>query len=279
MRVNCLRISVTDRCNQRCVYCRPQADCDFIERTEILRYEEIQRLVRLFAECGIDRVRLTGGEPLVRRDVVSLIAGLAGTHGIRDIALTTNGVLLEAMAADLKAAGLNRVNVSLDALHDETYDRITGLPAGANDCSPLPQVLRGIRRALAVGLQPVKINAVILRHINASEILALAALSLELPVIVRFIEYCPTNRRTEPADDYVPYAEIRRVVEQEFGPLVDTVLVPGNGPASYFRIDRGVTRDPSHEARATEHEARSTGSSASSPAAARSFVPRAAACD
>jgi cyclic pyranopterin phosphate synthase len=233
MAVNCLRISVTDRCNQRCVYCRSRADCDFIARTEILRGEEIQRLVQLFVECGVDRVRLTGGEPLVRRDVVALVAALAGTPGIREVALTTNGVLLEALAADLKRAGLDRVNVSLDALEARTYRAMTG---GGD----LPQVLRGIRRAVEVGLQPVKINAVILRHINAGQILALAALSLELPVIVRFIEYCPTSCRTEPADNYLPYPEIRAIVEKEFGRLHDTVLVPGNGPASYYRLGRSA---------------------------------------
>lgn len=229
MRVNCLRISVTDRCNQRCVYCRPRRDCDFIERAEILRYEEIERLVRLFVDCGVDRVRLTGGEPLVRRDVAALVVALAGTAGIDEVALTTNGILLEAMAADLKAAGLDRVNVSLDSLQAENYRRITG-------SDDLPQVLRGIHRALEVGLQPVKINAVILRHINAGQIPALAALSLDLPVIVRFIEYCPTSGRTEPAEDYLPCTEIRRAIEKKFGRLHDTVLVPGSGPASYFRL-------------------------------------------
>jgi len=229
MRVNCLRISVTDRCNQRCVYCRPREDCDFIDRAEILRYEEIERITRLFADCGIDSVRLTGGEPLVRRDVASLVTALARTQGIEQVALTTNGVLLESMAADLKAAGLARVNVSLDSLQAKNYRKITGR-------DDLSRVLRGIHRAIEVGLQPVKINAVILRRINISQILALAALSIDLPVMVRFIEYCPTNGGTEPADDYVPYSEVRRMVEEKFGRLVDTVIVPGNGPASYFKI-------------------------------------------
>lgn len=229
MRVNCLRISVTDRCNQRCVYCRPSEDCDFVEREETLRYEEIQRLVRLFAACGIDRVRLTGGEPLIRRDVVALVAALAGTEGIHEVALTTNGLLLEPTAADLKAAGLSRVNVSLDSLQADSYRRITG-------CDDLPRVLRGIHRALEVGLRPVKINAVILRGINASQILALAALSIDLPVIVRFIEYCPTSSQTEPAEDYMPYTEVRSIIEREFGRLFDTIVVPGNGPASYAKI-------------------------------------------
>jgi len=233
MRVNCLRISVTDRCNQRCVYCRPREDCDFIERAEILRYEEIERIIRLFADCGIDSVRLTGGEPLVRRDVVSLVAALARTEGIEQVALTTNGVLLESMAADLKVAGLTRVNVSLDSLQAETYRKITGR-------DDLARVLRGIHRALAVGLQPVKINAVILRRINLSQILPLAALSIDLPVTVRFIEYCPTNGGTEPADDYVPYTEVRRMVEERFGCLSDAVIVPGNGPASYFKINHAA---------------------------------------
>jgi cyclic pyranopterin phosphate synthase len=229
MRVNYLRISVTDRCNLRCVYCRPRHDCDFIERAEILSYEEIHRLVRLFVDCGVDRVRLTGGEPLVRRGVASLVARVARTRGISEVALTTNGVLLASMAEELKAAGLDRVNVSLDSLAAENYRRITG-----SDC--LPQVLRGIHRAAQAGLLPVKINAVILRRINAAQILALAGLSLDLPVAVRFIEYCPTGRDIEPADDYVPYTEVRAIIEREFGRLSDAVAGPGNGPAAYFKI-------------------------------------------
>jgi cyclic pyranopterin phosphate synthase len=215
------------------VYCRPRADCDFIERAEILRYEEIHRLARLFASCGIDRVRLTGGEPLVRRDVASLVAALAGTEGIQEVALTTNGILLESMAADLKAAGLDRINVSLDSLQAQSYSRITG----GDD---LPRVLRGIDRAIEVGLRPVKINAVILKGINASQILALAALSIDRPVVVRFIEYCPTSRRTEPAEEYMPYTEVRSIIESRFGRLLDTIVAAGNGPACYVKISHSA---------------------------------------
>ena len=229
MRVKCLRISVTDRCNLRCVYCRPPDDCDFINQNEILTFEEIHRIVRLFADCGIDRVRLTGGEPLVRRNVTSLIARLAAIKDIKELTLTTNGVWLRPMADKLKAAGLDRVNISIDSLEAENYKQITG-------CDVLSRVVDGIHKAIEVGLQPVKVNAVILRGINHSQIPALARMSIDLPVTVRFIEYCPTNKDTHPANDYMPYSEIRNVIERAFGPLSNAAIGRGSGPALYFKI-------------------------------------------
>ncbi|MBW7989922.1 MAG: GTP 3',8-cyclase MoaA [Planctomycetes bacterium] len=229
MSVKCLRISVTDRCNLRCVYCRPLHDCAFIKDKEILSLDEIHRVVRLFADCGIDRVRLTGGEPLLRKNVTSLVEKLAATKGIRELTLTTNGVLLKQMADELKAAGLNRVNISIDSLEANSYRQITGY-----DC--LSNVVGGIQKAIDVGLQPVKINAVILRGINHSQVVSLARMSIDLPVTVRFIEYCPTNKDTQPAEDYMPYGEIRRIIEGEFGALFDATIGHGNGPALYFKI-------------------------------------------
>ncbi len=231
MRVTCLRISVTDRCNLRCAYCRPRHDCGYIERREILRLEEIHRVVRLLAGCGVDRIRLTGGEPLVRKDITSLVARLAATPGIRELALTTNGAALHQMADELKAAGLDRVNVSIDSLEAENYRRITGYDF-------LSRALGGVHKALDVGLHPVRINAVILRGANYSQIPALARMSIDLPVTVRFIEYCPTSKGTPPAADYVPYDEIRRIIERTFGPLVDAAIGCGNGPALYFKIPK-----------------------------------------
>ncbi len=229
MLVKCLRISVTDKCNLRCVYCRPLKDCSFIEQKEILSFEEIHRIVRLFADCGIDRVRLTGGEPLLRKNITSLVKKLASAKGIRELTLTTNGVLLQQMADELKAAGLNRVNISIDSLEANNYRQVTGY-----DC--LSRVMGGIQKAIEVGLQPVKINAVILRGINHSQIVALAGMSIDLPVTVRFIEYCPTNKYTHPAEDYMPYSEIRRIIEGAFGPLSSASIRHGNGPAVYFKI-------------------------------------------
>lgn len=229
MGVNCLRISVTDRCNLRCVYCRPPQDCDFIEQEDVLKSDEIHRIVRLFADCGVDRVRLTGGEPLVRKDITSLIARLAATEGVRELTLTTNGVLLQQMAEELKAAGLDRINVSIDSLEASSYKQITGYDFSS-------KVVRGIEKAIEVGLQPVKINAVILRGINHSQVAALAGMSVDLPVTVRFIEYCPTSNDTQPAEEYMPYDEIRKIIENAFGPLSDAKINRGNGPALYFKI-------------------------------------------
>lgn len=229
MSVNCLRISVTDRCNLRCVYCRPRHDCDFIVREEVLTSDEIHRIVKLFANCGVDRVRLTGGEPLIRKDITSLIAKLAATAGVRELTLTTNGVLLHQMADELKTAGLDRVNVSIDSLEASSYKKITGYDFSA-------KVVRGIRKAIEVGLQPVKINAVILKGINHSQVTALAGMSVDLPVTVRFIEYCPTSNDTQAADDYMPYDEIRTIIENTFGPLSRTTIKCGDGPALYSKI-------------------------------------------
>jgi len=233
MGVNCLRISVTDRCNLRCVYCRPQEDCDFIERREILTSDEIHRIVELFAGCGVNRVRLTGGEPLMREDITSLVRRLAGIESVRELTLTTNGVLLERMAEELKAAGLDRINVSIDSLEASCYRKITGYDFSA-------EVVLGIRKALEVGLTPVRINAVILRGINHSQIAALAGMSVDLPVTVRFIEYCPTSDDTHPAGDYMPYDEIRRIIEDAFGPLREAAIKRGNGPALYFKIENSA---------------------------------------
>ncbi len=229
MHIDYLRVSVTDRCNLRCIYCHSLDDCDFIDRREILRFEEIQRIVRLFAECGIRKVRLTGGEPLIRRDVIELVRELAVVSNIEDLALTTNGVLLEQMAEQLKAAGLMRVNVSLDSVQRDSYKRITGFDVLGN-------VMAGIRKAIEVGLAPVRINAIILKGINEQDIAGLAKLSVQMPVSVRFIEYCPTNKDTAPERFFVPNSQVRRSIEGRFGALAPTIATDGNGPAVYFKI-------------------------------------------
>jgi len=231
MSVDCLRVSVTDKCNLRCVYCHPLPDCSSIEYEEILAFEEIVRTVRLFVECGIKKVRLTGGEPLLRRDIGRLVRELAAIAGIEDLSVTTNGVYLESMAAGLKAAGLQRVNISVDSIDRKTYECITG-----HDL--LPAVLEGIYKAIEVGLTPVKINSVIIKGFNdsAEQIAALAGMSVDLPLSVRFIEYFPTNRSTRPATDYVPNSDVRAFIERKYGPLSDAIISPGNGPAEYFKI-------------------------------------------
>jgi cyclic pyranopterin phosphate synthase len=231
MSIDCLRLSVTDRCNLRCIYCHPLPDCSLIEREDMLEFEEILRIVRLFSECGIKKLRLTGGEPLVRRDIVSLVHELSAITGIEDLSVTTNGIFLESLAAELKASGLRRVNVSVDSMEHKTYERMTGFDM-------LPAVLDGIHKAIEVGLTPVKLNCVIIKGLNdsAEQIAAVAGMSIDLPLSVRFIEYFPTNTSTRPATDYVPNAKVRVDIEQKYGPLSGAVMNPGNGPAEYYKV-------------------------------------------
>jgi cyclic pyranopterin phosphate synthase len=182
-----LRVSVTDRCNFRCTYCMPRevfgSDFQFLARNEILTFEEIERLVRVFARLGVRKVRLTGGEPLVRRDLERLVARLAKIDGITDLTMTTNGVLLPRKVAALRDAGLNRVTVSLDSLDDDVF-------MAMNDAGvPVARVLEGIEAARASGLDPVKVNAVVKRGVNDHTVLDLARHFRGTGVIVRFIEY------------------------------------------------------------------------------------------
>lgn len=233
MMADYLRVSVTDRCNLRCVYCYPSGGCDLIERKEILRFEEICRIVGLFALCGTRKVRLTGGEPLVRSDIVNLVRKLAGIKGIEELTLTTNGVLLEQMAEELKNAGLRRINISIDSTERQSYKDITGF-------DNLASAMKGINKALDIGLAPVKINCVIIKGLNVTQILPLAQMSIDLPVAIRFIEYCPTSRYTKPAGDFVPTCQIRRMIEREHGQLSTITATNRNGPALHFKIDNAA---------------------------------------
>ena len=207
-----LRISVTDRCNFRCTYCMPKEifgrGYAFLPRTALLSFEEITRLARLFAGEGVTKVRLTGGEPLLRRDLERLVVMLAGIDGISDIALTTNGAALAAKARTLKDAGLNRVTVSLDALDDETF-------AVMNDVAfPVARVLDGIQAAAEVGLTPVKVNVVVKRHVNDDAILAMAEHFRHSGHILRFIEYMDVGTTNGwRLDDVVSAEEIRRAID------------------------------------------------------------------
>lgn len=230
MNVDTLRISVTDRCNLRCIYCNPFGLHGREDPAGILGFDEICRIVRLCAECGIRRVRLTGGEPLMRANIADLVRKLAAIPGIENLALTTNGVLLSRMAAGLKEAGLGRVNISLDAADAECYRRMTGFDL-------FSRVVAGMHKALEVGLSPVRINCVVMRDVNLLQVPALAKMSLDLPVSVRFIEYCPTTRFTGPVSCSVPNHEVRRLIEGRFGPLSSVVLSDASGPAVYFTID------------------------------------------
>lgn len=228
--INYLRISVTDRCNLRCFYCMPVDGVPYRPHEEILRYEEIERVVRAAVGLGITRVRLTGGEPLIRTGFVDLVAMLARIPGMEDLALTTNGTLLPRYAEALRRAGLQRVNVSLDSLREERYARIT---RGGR----LSDTLKGIERADSVGLRPLKINAVVLRGFNDDETVDLARLTLEHDWQVRYIEMMPLDCNLEQfATAHMPNQEVREAIIASLGELEPAGPVRGSGPASYYRL-------------------------------------------
>jgi cyclic pyranopterin phosphate synthase len=225
-----LRLSVTDKCNLRCIYCMPESGLPWLHRDEILSYEEIAEVVRAAASVGVRAIRLTGGEPLLRRDLHRLVSAIASVPGIEDIALSTNGLLLEAQLPALLAAGLRRVNVSLDTLRTDRFEAIARR-------SGLETVLRGIDAAIAAGLHPLKLNCVVMRGKNDDEIVAFAELTRARPVFVRFIEVMPVRENRElQADAYVSSDEIlERIAAVET--LRPVNGPPGNGPARYFAYD------------------------------------------
>jgi cyclic pyranopterin phosphate synthase len=229
-----LRISVTDQCNLRCLYCMPEEGMEFMDTEKLLRFEEIEEVVRAGAEMGIRKLRITGGEPLVRRNLEQLIGDLARIPGIDDIAMTTNGIFLAKKAEALKAAGLNRVNISLDTLDPSRFRMI----ARRGD---LNKVMEGIEAAARVGFAPIKLNMVLLKGINDDEIADFLRMSLEQPLHVRFIEYMPIGH----ADDNWKkhYQPLNRVLEvaNELGFHVEPIGdVVGNGPSENFQIRDGV---------------------------------------
>lgn len=183
-RIHYLRIAVTDRCNFRCQYCMPSGDIAWVANEDILSYAEMLRLIGIFARLGIDKVRITGGEPLLREGIVPFLKAVTQIAGIAEVSLTTNGSRLSEYALLLKEAGIGRINVSLDTLSREKFISITGQDA-------LPQVLAGIERACAVGLAPIKINMVVMKGVNDDELADFAALTIDKPYQVRFIEYMP----------------------------------------------------------------------------------------
>jgi GTP 3',8-cyclase len=209
-----LRVSVTDRCNFRCLYCMPREvfgrDFQFLERAELLTFEEIRRLVRIFLGLGVEKVRLTGGEPLVRRDLTHLVAMLSPLPGLRDLTLTTNGSLLARLAPGLADAGLRRVTVSLDSLDDATFRQM-------NDVDfPVSRVLEAIDAAERAGLAPIKVNMVVRRGLNEASILPMARYFRDRGMILRFIEYMDVGTTNGwRLDDVVPAAEIVETVDAE----------------------------------------------------------------
>jgi cyclic pyranopterin phosphate synthase len=225
-----LRVSVTDRCNLRCVYCMPEAGLPWIPKPDVLTFEEITSIVRAAASIGVRSIRLTGGEPLIRRDLDHLVAMIAAVPGIDDIALSTNGLLLEQQAPALAAAGLRRVNVSLDTLHEDRFTAIARRPG-------LERVLAGIDAAIAHGLGPVKINCVVMRGANDDELEDFARMTRERAVHIRFIEVMPVHDNVEMQKDaWVSSDEVLG----RLGALGELHPVPnphGNGPARTFAYD------------------------------------------
>jgi len=231
--INYLRVSVTDRCNLRCIYCMPAEGVPWKPHEQVLRYEEIETIVRAAADLGVTKVRLTGGEPLVRAGLTDLIQILAQVPGIDDISMTTNGLLLTQQAQQLKAAGLHRVNISLDTLRADRFARITRL-------GNILDVLAGIDAAHNVGLEPVKMNVVVMRGLNDDEVVDFARATVSPGWNVRFIEWMPVGEGCGMEytweDALVTAEEIRKRIEEQLGPLAPVRQVVGNGPARYYHL-------------------------------------------
>ncbi len=229
-RVEYLRVSITDKCNLRCVYCMPVEGLPWLKRDELLSYEEIAEIVAVMAPMGLRRVRFTGGEPLVRRDLPRLVEMVARVEGIEDLSISTNAVLLTDLAEDLRRAGINRVNVSLDSLRAERVDAIARRPGS------YARIMDGLAAAEAVGFGPIKINVVLIGGQNDDEIADFAEITRERPWHVRFIELMPTAANLElSAEQFVSCEEALRRV-REVGELEPAPGPTGNGPATYYRF-------------------------------------------
>jgi cyclic pyranopterin phosphate synthase len=227
-----LRISVTDRCNFRCTYCMPQDEYDWIDKREILSFEEIARVARIFVRAGVEKLRLTGGEPLVRTNVERLVAELAPIEGLKELCLTTNGSLLAEKAAALKAAGLMRINVSIDTLDAEKFRRMTKR-------GDLDKVLEGLFAAKKAGLAPIKINAVVERGVNEGDILDLVAFAREQGFTMRFIEYMDVGNANDwTSKKLVPKKEIVEAIHARF-PLKEIGRSRGSAPAVDYEFADG----------------------------------------
>ena len=231
--IKSLRVSVTDKCNFRCRYCMPAEGLEWLERDELLSFEEIERLVRVLARMGVDEVRLTGGEPLVRRDLPTLVEMLAATPGVRDLSLTTNGVLLDRFAAPLVEAGLRRLNVSLDSLSHVRFAEITRRDA-------LDRVLAGLAEAERhPELRPIKVNCVAIKGFTEEEVPALAELARRKPYVVRFIEFMPLDAdQAWRGDDVLTGGEIRALIEERW-PL-EELPAKASSTARRFRFADGA---------------------------------------
>jgi cyclic pyranopterin phosphate synthase len=228
-----LRISVTDRCNLRCAYCMPEEEYVWLPREEILHFEEIDRLVDVFIELGVDKVRLTGGEPLLRRDLPRLIRLLAAKTALRDLAITSNGLLLADQAASLKEAGLHRVTVSLDTLRPERFAMLTRRDAHAH-------VLEGLTAVARVGFTETKIDTVVMRGVNDDELADLIEYGRTVPAEVRFIEYMDVGGATRwSMDKVVSRTEMLERLARRYGPI-EPVIETTTAPADRYRLPDGT---------------------------------------
>lgn len=231
-----LRISVTDRCNLRCFYCMPADNVEFMPKSELLTFEEIARVARVAAGLGIAKLRLTGGEPLVRQELHKLVRQLAAIPGIRDIGLTTNALLLDAQAEDLYAAGLRRINISLDALDPVAFKKFTRREG-------YEQTLVGIRAAQRAGFDPIKINAVSVRGLTEDQIVPFGHFARETGLEVRFIEYMPLDAENAWERDKVLFAhEIIERLAAEVGPLEPLPQQDERAPATDYQFADGIGR-------------------------------------
>jgi cyclic pyranopterin phosphate synthase len=232
--IKSVRVSVTDKCNFRCTYCMPAEGLEWLGRDEVLTFEEITRLVRILAQLGVDEVRLTGGEPLVRRDLPTLVGMVAAVEGVRDLSLTTNGVLLDRFAKPLVDAGLQRLNVSLDTLNHLRFAEISRRDA-------LDAVLRGLAEAERhAQLRPIKINCVAVKGFTETEVPALAELARRKPYVVRFIEFMPLDAdEAWREDDVLTGGEIRAIIENLYGPL-EELPAKASSTARRFRFSDGA---------------------------------------
>ena len=228
-----LRLSVTDRCNIRCFYCMPMENANFRSRDELLTYDELARFVRVAVSLGIAKYRLTGGEPLVRHDLPALVKQLAAIDGVEELALTTNGILLADLATELKAAGLQRLNVSLDALSEATFEKISRRKG-------LQRVLDGLFAARAAGFENIRLNAVAIRSLTEEEIVPLAEFARNHDFQLRFIEFMPLDADNQwQRRQVLTCDEIRRILESHFCPLVASERIDLAQPAVDFRFVDG----------------------------------------
>jgi cyclic pyranopterin phosphate synthase len=230
-KINYLRISITDKCNLRCIYCMPPFGERKLRHKDILRYEELLRIARIAITLGITKIRLTGGEPLVRKGVDEFIPMLTALEGLMDVSITTNGVLLKQNLKMLKAAGIKRLNISIDSLDRRKFEKITRF-------DHLDQVWEGIASARDMGFHPIKLNVVMMKGINDDEILDFGRLALEQPYHLRFIECMPIGLETNSLA-FVANQEVEKALVEAFGPLIPVLPGPYDGPAERFRFEHG----------------------------------------